>query len=377
MNVKNLDKWIFDSFPVTREGLALFRMFYVLFILFIISPGHMPFLYYSVYGSLPADLFYPPPGPMMLFEGFAPTGVLMAIEIALMVSLGCLFMGWRTRSMSILVGLLILSGNGFAYSMGKINHDMLLAAVPVVMAFSNWGGAWSMDSAAGRAKNPESWPLALLALMLGFMMFTAGFPKLLGGWLDIHTNATYGHFIKHYFVNQRQDLLSELFLDIENRFFWESLDWATVFFEIGFLFSILKIRTLQFWCALAVVFHFMVMMMLNISFISNLPVYSLFLINWSKLAVSFRKAGSFAGAHPGYMIPAVSVSLLSLYLFGTPLFYLDALFSLESDLLALELLVLLAFLPLAIHRIYRGATELAFALKEGRISLKMLYSSRG
>jgi hypothetical protein len=361
MSRQNIDKWIFETFTVTGEGLALFRIFYVLFMLIIISPGHMPFVYYTVYGELPADLYFPPPGPMMLFQGFAPAGFLAGVEVALMAALGCLLLGWRTRMMSLAVVLLMLTGNGFAYSMGKINHDMLLAAVPLVMAFTNWGSAWSLDASAGRGKNPESWPLAFLALMMGFMMFTAGFPKLLGGWLDIHTHATFGHFIKHHFVNQRQDLMSELFLNVENRIFWESLDWATVFFEIGFLFAILKMPVLRFWCALAVVFHFMVMMMLNISFISNLPAYSLFLIDWNRFAPAFRRTGNMISSHARYIIPAVFSGIALLYYFGTPLFYLDKILPLTSDLLALELLVLLVFLPVALHRIYRGITDLAIA----------------
>jgi hypothetical protein len=57
--------------------------------------------------------------------------------------------------MSIATGLLILTGNGFAYSMGKINHDLLLAAIPLVMAFSNWGSAWSLDAVTGKTRKPE------------------------------------------------------------------------------------------------------------------------------------------------------------------------------------------------------------------------------
>lgn len=375
MKKKYADNWIFNSFTVTSEGLALFRIFYVLFILIVISPGHMPFIYYTVYGTLPVDLFYPPPGPMMLFPGFAPVGLLAAVEITIMIVMGFLLIGWRTRWMSIAAGLLILTGNGFAYSMGKINHDLLLAAVPLVMAFSNWGSAWSADAAAGRKKEPENWPVSLLALMLGFMMFTAGFPKLLGGWLDIHTNATYGHFIKHYFVNQRQDLLSELFLDIENRFFWESLDWATVVFEIGFLFAILKAPVLRFWCALAVVFHFMVMMMLNISFISNLPVYSLFLINWNSLAHRLDHYVKLIGEYKRITIPVIFSAIALLYLLGTPLFYLDTILYLESDLLALELLVLSVFMPVALHRIYDGLTNFRIAVKQGNLRLPKLSES--
>jgi hypothetical protein len=68
---QRIDRWIFDTFGFTAEGLALYRVFYVLFVLFIISPGHKPFIYYSVYGTLPPDFFFPPPGPMMLFPDFA------------------------------------------------------------------------------------------------------------------------------------------------------------------------------------------------------------------------------------------------------------------------------------------------------------------
>lgn len=349
-----IDRWIFDTFGISAHGLALYRVFYVLFVLVIISPGHKPFLYFSVYGTLPSDFYFPPPGPMMLFPDFPPFFFLKGVELFLVIVLGCLLMGWKTRFMSIATGLLILTGNGFAYSMGKINHDLLLAAIPIVMAFSNWGSSWSMDAVSGKTRRPEVWPVALLALMLGFMMFTAGFPKLLGGWLDINTHATYGHFIKQYFVNERQDLLSGLFLDIDNRVFWESLDWATVIFEIGFLFAILRAPVMRFWCALAILFHFMVMMMLNISFISNLPVYSIFLINWDELAARLQGVGSLIEGKYRLAAPFVLCGAMLLYLYGTPLFFLDTLFRLESDLLALELLVLMAFLPLALNRIAAG-----------------------
>jgi hypothetical protein len=354
---ERIDRWIFDTFGFSAEGLALYRIFYVLFLMFIISPGHKPFIYYSVYGTLPPDFFFPPPGPMMLFPDFAPLFFLKSVEVVLVISLGCLLLGWKTRLMSIATGLLLLTGNGFAYSMGKINHDLLLVAIPLVMAFSNWGSAWSLDAVSGKTRKPEAWPVALLALMLGFMMFTAGFPKLIGGWLDINTHATYGHFIKHYFVNERQDLLSELFLDISSRVFWESLDWFTLIFEIGFIFAILKAPVLRFWCALAIMFHFMVMMMLNISFISNLPVYSLFLINWDVHALRLKGVGDLIGKKYLLTAPVVLCGSMVLYLYGTPLFYLDNLFNLESDLMALELLVLMLFLPLVIYRLQTGFVD--------------------
>src|SRR5690625_5167332 len=60
--MKTLDSWISGSWRISSEGLSLYRIFVSLMILFFLMP---PFSLYGYLGSLPSDLFSPPPGLMM------------------------------------------------------------------------------------------------------------------------------------------------------------------------------------------------------------------------------------------------------------------------------------------------------------------------
>lgn len=266
--------------------MALFRIFASLFLLLFMLPSAGV---YEFLGSLPDDFYLPPPGPMMLFDGFPSVTIFRILHGLLIVALLFLLVGFKTKMISILTGILLLCINGFVYSLGKIDHDILIAVVPFVMAFSSWEQAYSVDSYNKQASeyNAQSWTLVLLALILGFMMFTAGFPKILGGWLDIQTQAAEGHFFKQYFVRGRQDLLAAWALNISNNV-WEILDYATVFLEVGFLAAILKPQSTRIFICLAVLFHFCTMMILNIAFLPNFLVYAAFL-NWDWINQSLKK----------------------------------------------------------------------------------------
>ncbi|MCC5908492.1 MAG: hypothetical protein JJU13_19900 [Balneolaceae bacterium] len=273
--------WIFHSFSVSAEGLGLLRIITALFIFFFLIPGQgaAHFEYLSV---MPDDFFAPPPGPLMLMDGFPSVAVFQTVQTVMMISLLAMLLGYRTKLASITAGLSILLLQGFIFSIGKVNHEILTALVPIVMAFSNWGAAFSFDSARWGEQKTESWPLTLLALFIGFMMFTAGFPKILGGWLDPTTQATQGHLFNQFFVRERQALLSEWFVSFDNVFFWELLDWATVLFEVGFLFAVWKTAWFKTFVGIAVLFHFSTMLMLNIAFVPNFLAYAVFL-NWTEI----------------------------------------------------------------------------------------------
>ena len=238
---------------------------------------------YEFLGGMPADFYAPPPGPMMFFDHFPSEAIFRVLQGLLIGALISLFLGFKTKSVSILTGLLLLTIKGFVYSLGKINHDILLAVVPLVMAFSGWGGVYSIDAirADKSISHAQSWTLTLLALILGFMMFTAGLPKILGGWLDIHSHAAQGHFFKQYFVRGRQDLLASQALNI-NATIWECMDYLTVLFETSFLLAIFHTRSTRIYICFAVLFHFSLMMILNISFLPNFVAYAAFL-NWDHI----------------------------------------------------------------------------------------------
>ncbi|TVR28061.1 MAG: hypothetical protein EA390_12895 [Balneolaceae bacterium] len=278
-----LNQWIENWCRVSAEGLGLMRIFSSLFILFFLIPGEGA-LHFAWLSTMPADFFSPPPGPMMILDQFPPFAVFQAIHTILMVSLIAMLAGYRTKWASILTGVSILLLQGLIFSVGKVNHEILIAVVPAAMAFSNWGGRFSIDSIRKEPKNsePESWPLLFIAILIAFMMFTAGFPKILGGWLDPSTQATYGHLLNQFFVKERQDLLAAFFVQFDNVIFWEFLDWATILFEVGFLVSVFKLKWFRIFLCFAVLFHFSTMMSLNIAFLPNFLAYALFL-NWDRI----------------------------------------------------------------------------------------------
>jgi hypothetical protein len=280
MSDDRFSRWIFESYRPTAEGLALFRIFAAMMILFFLMPDAT---YYTDLAKFPDDFFSPPPGPMMLVGVFPPAWFFYTIHTLLVVSLIGVLLGYKTRISSLMSTLFMLILLGFIFSIGKVNHMMLLILLPAVMAFSNWGGAYSIDAHYLRRKTQaEGWPLVLLALFIGFMMFTAGFAKILGGWLHFDTFATQGHLLNQYFVRGRTELLSGLVVEINQPWIWGVLDWATVMFEAGFLLAAMRAGWTRLFVSFAVLFHFSTMLTLNIAFLVNFPAYAAFL-PWNKI----------------------------------------------------------------------------------------------
>jgi uncharacterized membrane protein YphA (DoxX/SURF4 family) len=144
-----------------------------------------------------------------------------------------------------------------------------------------------LQSADSGKRIIRSWPITLLILIVGVMMFTAGITKLMGGWLDPQSQAVYGHLFRQFFIKGRQDLLASQFLMLDSRFIWESLDYLTIILETGFLVAILHPKSTRIFFSLAVVFHFSVMIMLNIAFVVNLLAYAA-VLDWSWIHQKLR-----------------------------------------------------------------------------------------
>jgi hypothetical protein len=255
---------------------------------------------------------------MQLVSGFPPFPFFEVLLVLLNLSLVAVLVGYRTRWATVFTGVLLLVGYGFNYSLSNLHHNILLLVLPLVMAFSNWGTALSFDARRGRIPDQvRSWPLVLVALLLGYGMFSAGLPKIIGGWLDPSSHAVLGRFIREYYVIERHDLLAPLFIDITNEVFWESLDVATVCYEIGFLFAILHPFTTRLFSVFSIGFHTLVTLILNIPFLPNLIVYAAF-VPWHRLAnVLPLPEADTADARTG----AGSTALLLLVLLGGTAFF--------------------------------------------------------
>ena len=356
------NRWVFDSFPVTAEGLGFMRIVLSLFLLFFLIPGEgrEHFLFLS---NLPSDFYAAPPGPMMLLDQFPPFGFILTLYTICTISIVFMLIGYNTKVVSIIAGITILLLQGVIFSVGKINHEILLASVPIIMAFSNWGAAFSIDSRReDNAIDVQSWPLTFVAVLIGFMMFTAGFPKILGGWLDFSTQATQGHLLNQYYVRGRQDLLAGAAVNFQNTLFWELLDWGTVLFEIGFLIAIFKKRWFQIFISFAVLFHLSTMLFLNIAFLPNFLAYAIFL-NWDRMLNGWHRwynkvTGSREESSKGRSL--LILGILLIIAFGTlKMVSVSDLFLIQSDLQFYELVIVgLA----AIYVVCLGFRVVTFAL---------------
>ncbi|MCC9137575.1 HTTM domain-containing protein [Pontibacter silvestris] len=281
-----IDRIIFKSFIVSAEALGLYRIFFSLYLLIFGVPVVVWIGHFS-------SAFYDPPMFSLsgLLSEFPDFWFLMVISLVSCLLPILLLFGYKTRSVSILLALCILVEKSFAYSFGKIDHDFLMWMIPLFMAFSNWGIAFSLDSKIdpkNRNKVAESWPITLLALTLCLAMFSAGLPKLMGGWLDVSSQAVRGHFLREYYFNERQDLLAPLFLNLESPFIWEVLDYAGVLMECLFLFALVKPNIFRAFVLIAIVFHVLNYLLLNISFSTNYILYMLF-IDWKAVISYFRR----------------------------------------------------------------------------------------
>lgn len=264
------ERWI-QNHALAPRDLAVYRVLYATYILLLIVPV-APWL-----SLAPAAFFRPPPGLAAMFTAVWPAGTLLALNLLLALFVSCLLVGWRTRLASIGTGLTLLVLNSWAYSPGKINHDIVLVLIPLVLAFSGWGQAFSIDTARGRdGVAAEPWPMALLALLVGFAMFTAGWAKVTTGWLDPDVWATYGHLVLNYRFTGRETWAATWALSVESQAFWKSGDWAAVALEAGFLMVVVSRRAFCFTMALATFLHLGVLLLFDIAFSENLIAYAAF-----------------------------------------------------------------------------------------------------
>ena len=314
--------WASDARRWTPDGLALLRIFTAMFIGFLlVPPSRGAFALWIA--SVPAEFFAPQPGPLALLTGFPEAWEIRALRAATWLALLAMGAGWRTRGASILAGAGILLLQGMEYTVGKINHEMVLPLVPLLFSGSGWGRRWSIDAVLAGSANqaasppgsasgsttkaiaqsiaqPATQPTALpaavpaLALLIGFMMFTAGVPKLIGGWLDPGSQAALGHVLNQQASKGRNVLLSGHAAAVDLPFVWELADWGTVMFELGFLAAAFRPRWFRWFLAAAVGFHTATMLTLNIAFLPNFVGYAVFL-NWGGLAETLRRRSFSAG----------------------------------------------------------------------------------
>lgn len=269
------DHLVFEEYRMDPKAMGAYRIIFSVFIIFVL--GIPDFRYLVQY----PDLIYQPPFLSFgeLLNGFPPPFILVLLSSLLVVLHFCVLFGFYTRVSSIGLTILYIILYTIKFSLGKIDHAWMVTIwIPLMMGIAGWGSEYSIDKTL-RKSNPVSngWPIFILASILAFGMFIAGLPKLMGDWLSFDTQAVRSYFINNYFFRDRQELLAPIFLNIQSTLIWEPFDYVGVLFELGFILLLLKKRFLSWYILIAMLFHIMNLLILNINFSGNLPIYLLFM----------------------------------------------------------------------------------------------------
>jgi len=233
----------------------------------------------------PDAAIHAPLGPLLLISGFPSSAVLVALEVLRSFALALLAVGLWTRFVSVAVTVLLLATYGLTYTLGKIDHTILIVLAPLILSFAHWGRSVSIDALLSRrasASQPQ-WPLRFLALVVGLSFFAAAFMKFATGWLSPTTQAALGHILARYYSSDSMPWSVQWVpATTQFRLAWEVTDWLTVAMELAILFTVPWWRAFRIALAAAVLFHLGVLLATNIVFSFNVVVYGAF-VSWAEL----------------------------------------------------------------------------------------------
>lgn len=258
---------------IDTASLAILRCVAGVFLLVFSTP------YFSWINNTPAGLFEPPILSIAyLFDGFPPAWILTTWDIAVPLLAVCIAVGYRTRAACIILTLGNFLAASFAYSYGKIDHDIMYKTVFACLAFTNAGTRFALRADPLVDEKLQRKAMALLGVLIAFGMFSAGLEKAYV-WVDFDPNTSgfFSWFYSGYYSLGRQYLLAPMVLNLPPQLF-ELADYGAVAFETsGFLFLVLGKRAWQFWLTVACLFHTLNTYLLNIGFIEHSIIYALFL----------------------------------------------------------------------------------------------------
>jgi uncharacterized membrane protein YphA (DoxX/SURF4 family) len=281
--VEKFDHWVQEG-PFTAMDLGLYRIIYAVATLLTVSDIQ----WISAY---PDSIIDAPPGPFQVISGFPSPTVLVVLEVLRSLALVLLAIGLWTRWVSIGVAALLLVTYGLTYSLGKIDHTILVVLTPLILSFTHWGRRVSIDGLlTRRATEPPQvqWPLRFLALLVGLSFFAAAWVKLTTGWLSPTTQAALGHsLVRFYGYDSTSWSVQWVASTSHYRFAWELIDWLTVAFEFAILLALPWWRAFRIALAGAVLFHLGVLAAMEIDFSFNVVVYGAF-VSWAALSQPIR-----------------------------------------------------------------------------------------
>jgi hypothetical protein len=253
-------------------NLEYFRISFGIYIL--ITTKNLSFL-----GELPNGLFR----PMVLtfanlFNSWPSTTILIMLYYASLTLAVAIILGLKTRLSLFGIGILGLVNASFFYGFGKIDHSIMIALLPFVLAFSNCGT--SLALVPDKKIKSENIALTVYSVFIVFGFFTAGYEKALN-WIDfdLNTSGFLSWFYQGYYSYDRTKLLASAVTSF-HPLITEAMDYLAVLFEItGVFFLVFSRRSWILYLIIAGLFHLANTVLLNIPFSSHLMVFGLWIIS--------------------------------------------------------------------------------------------------
>ncbi|MFM9118353.1 MAG: hypothetical protein ACKOU6_19570 [Planctomycetota bacterium] len=261
-----------DSCRTDETQLAILRMF-IGGMLFAV----IPVVPYGWLDTVPAEFFHPVPGLPQLIHHLPFQIPLTYLDWIIRGLCLALALGIRSRITGTLLGMSLLYGNCFRYSIGKIDHDDILLIITIVSL--SWEGRWGRKLALlpdSSRYSAGTWAPSVIALCISAGMFTAGFEKMIS-WIDWDLSTS--GFISWY--RYKQNLQSLTFigrrLALLPAWVHEGLDYLTVIFEMTPLLCLLLSRRIwKCWLIAATIFHLSIYLVLQINFFNQCLTYLTF-----------------------------------------------------------------------------------------------------
>ncbi len=199
----------------------------------------------------------------------------------------------------------------------------------------------------------------MLALLIGFALFTAGSAKAKGGWLRLDTLGTRYHLFWDYFVYERKTAVATWAWQHLPHFAWKGADWGTVLWESTFVVAALRRSWCRVSCAVGALFHFGVWLLFDIRIASNVLAYGAFVswaLVWPGATAAFKKWLDRLSSPAATALCAVpfAFSACSLFLLGDDFNAALALIA-SSSVLCIGVVFALSYLGLQLKALRSGA----------------------
>lgn len=280
---------IVENTTVSADALGLLRIIAGFCMLFF------SFKTYAWIGDVPAAFYNPPKFSLGSFVNtFPPKLFFQVCDFLLLLFVLLITIGVKAKAFTSLFVIFSIVLSTFDYSFGKINHSIILYATLACLAFSGWGNKFALIPDKYNEKESQR-AISLLAVIIVFGMFTAGVPKLFR-WinLDMNSNGFLSWYYRGKYFYGRTHLLAP-YVELLPTFMVKGFDFVAVLFELSGCFMLLRSpKTWRLWLMMAIVFHIMVALFLNINFLTMLIPYIVFLrfdriinVDWFKAKINW------------------------------------------------------------------------------------------